>query len=382
MTEDRPLKILLMGDASNYHNALATGLSRLGHDVTVASSGSGWMNTDRGIDLTRREGKVGGAVFWIKFLTRILPKMKGYDVVSIKNPIFLELRPEKILYTFDYLKRHNRRVFLTALGTDTPYVDMCTASDSPLRYSEWRVGGHPAPYAIAHPETEQAWKAPLLRNHCSAIYKGIDGAVTALYEYDLACRRVLPDNKVAYAGIPIDTASIVPVELPDRPDKVKFFLGMHKDRLAEKGTDRLMAAARRVVDKYPARCSLDIVENVPYKEYLGRLRSAHVVIDQLYSYTPATNALLAMAMGLNAVSGAEPEYYGFLGERNLRPVINAVPDDETLSGMFEKIVMHPELIRRRGIESRQFVERHNDTEVVGRRFLSFWEKCIYGNGNK
>lgn len=373
----RPLKILLMGDASNYHNALATGLSRLGHEVTVASSGSGWMNTDRGIDLTRRDGKVGGAVFWIKFLTRILPKMKGYDVVSIKNPIFLELRPEKILYTFDYLKRHNRRVFLTALGTDTPYVDMCTASDTPLRYSEWRIDGHPSPYAIARPDTEQAWKAPLLRNHCAAIYKGIDGAVTALYEYDLACRRVLPSDKIAYAGIPIDTRSMDPVELPDRPDKVKLFLGRHKNRQIEKGTDRLMAAARRVVDKYPARCSLEVVENIPYKEYIERLRSAHVVLDQLYSYTPATNALLAMAMGLNVVSGGEDDFYNFIGERQMRPVINAVPDDNALYEILESIVLNPDLIKARGIEGRKFVTKHNDSELVARKFVDHWNKNSY-----
>ena len=55
------LRILLMGDASNYHNALATGLRRLGHDVVLASHGSGWMETERDIDLSRPfKGKLGG----------------------------------------------------------------------------------------------------------------------------------------------------------------------------------------------------------------------------------------------------------------------------------------------------------------------------------
>ena len=63
------------------------------------------------------------------------------------------------------------------------------------------------------------------------------------------------------------------------------------------------AAARAVVGRYPSRAELIIVENRPYEEYLGLMRSAHVVLDQLYSYTPATNALQAMAYGLNTVSG-------------------------------------------------------------------------------
>lgn len=371
---DRPLKILLMGDASNYHNALASGLSRLGHSVTVASSGSGWMDTDRNVNLRRRPGKIGGAMFWLKMLSRILPRLQGYDVVSVHNPIFLELRPEKIIRVFDYLKRHNGNVFLTALGTDTPYVDMCTCADVPLRYSEWRIGVDPSPFALSHSGIEQAWKAPLLRSHCETVYAGIDGAVTALYEYDLACRRVLPPQKVAYGGIPVDLDAIEPVELPDSPGKVRLFLGMHRGRMTEKGTDRLLAAARKVVERHPSRCTLDIVENVPYREYVERLRSAHVVIDQLYSYTPATNALLAMATGLNIVSGAEPEYYDFIKERELRPIINAVPDDDALYRMFEDIVMHPELLRQRGIEGRKFVARHNDSQVVARRFVEFWNE--------
>ena len=39
------MKILLLGEASNLHWTLAEGLRTLGHDVTVASGGSGWMIT-------------------------------------------------------------------------------------------------------------------------------------------------------------------------------------------------------------------------------------------------------------------------------------------------------------------------------------------------
>ena len=48
------LKVLLVGDASNCHNALAGGLRKLGHEVVVASDGTEWMDTDRDIDLSRR----------------------------------------------------------------------------------------------------------------------------------------------------------------------------------------------------------------------------------------------------------------------------------------------------------------------------------------
>lgn len=48
------MKILLLGECSNLHWTLAQGLRRLGHDVTVASDGSRWMDNKRDIDLSRR----------------------------------------------------------------------------------------------------------------------------------------------------------------------------------------------------------------------------------------------------------------------------------------------------------------------------------------
>jgi len=60
------MKILLLGDASNYHVALAKGLRTLGHDVTVASNGSKWMKTPRDIDLYRHEHMLCGALLYAR----------------------------------------------------------------------------------------------------------------------------------------------------------------------------------------------------------------------------------------------------------------------------------------------------------------------------
>ena len=48
------MRILLLGDASNCHRTLATGLRQLGQEVVVASDGTMWMDTERDIDLLRR----------------------------------------------------------------------------------------------------------------------------------------------------------------------------------------------------------------------------------------------------------------------------------------------------------------------------------------
>lgn len=371
------LKILLVGDASNCHNSLATGLRRLGHNVTVASAGSQWMQTARDIDLSRSSGRMSGAWLWTRLNMIRHRCFTGYDIVALASPNFLDLKPHRILDFYRFLRRHNRAVFLTALGTDIPYIDLCTAPDTPLRYSEWQIDGKPSPLLLADPGAADRWHSPALQRLHNAVYSDIDGAVSVLYEYDLSIRRVLPTCKTAYGGIPIDTDSIAPVSIPDNPGCVRFLAGVQRGRELIKGTDRLIAAAKAIVDRYPGRASLDIVENLPYADYVKRMRQSHVVLDQLYSYTPATNALLAMAAGLVTFSGNEPDFYRFIGENKLRPVIGCAPDDRLIHDTLERLVLNPSEIAALGRQGREFVKRHNDCTVVAHRFVNFWKSRLF-----
>ena len=242
------MKILLMGDASNFHRALSLALRKMGHDVVVASNGSRWMDTARDIDISRHSGKLGGALLWAKIIAN-KKKFSGFDVVQIVNPVFVELKPVRVARLFDYLKSNNSRIFLTALGDDTPYIQLC---DDPtaLSYNEWRNhDGSPTPHLLASRPLHDAWLSDPLRAHCHYIYSRIDGAATALYEYHLACRRVLPPKIVAYTGIPIDAQAIAPAHGESVPDRLRLFIGLQRGRMTEKGSDRLLAAAKSVVER-------------------------------------------------------------------------------------------------------------------------------------
>lgn len=372
--EERPLKILLFGDASNLHRCLAEGLRRKGHFVTVASDGNRWMDTERDIDLSRPfQGKLGGAWLWLKAKRLLNIKLKGFDIVSVANATFPFLKPNRMELILSSLKENNTNIFVNALGPDTFYVNSCLSNNGGLGYTEWQVNGSPTDFYHASANAVNRWNATPLSSLYKHLYTSSVGTTTALYEYQVIWGNLLQKNFIGYTGIPIDTRSIQPVEIPERPDKVKLFLGIKKEHMLEKGTDRIMAAAKRVAERFPYKCSLEIVENRPYKEYVERMRNSHVVLDQLYSYTPATNALLAMAAGINTLSGGEPEYYEFIGEKELRPVINAIPDDEALYETLVDVISHPDLIRKRGLQGREFVKRHNDVDVVAERYLNFWK---------
>ena len=112
---------------------------------------------------------------------------------------------------------------------------------------------------------------------------------------------------------------------PERP--VRFFVGVQRSRSSYKGTDIMLRALRRLEAERPDEVQVVAVENLPFDEYKRAMLSCDVLLDQLYSYTPAMNALQAMAQGLVVVGGGEPESYDLLGCADLRPIVNVLPDE-------------------------------------------------------
>ena len=91
--------------------------------------------------------------------------------------------------------------------------------------------------------------------------------------------------------------------------------------------------------------------------------------------------LMAMAQGLVAVSGGEPEYYELIGERHNRPVVNVdptVPGD--IDARLEWLVRNKRQLPAMSRAGRDFVEKHNAAPVVAQRYLDFWAKIASMKG--
>lgn len=367
------MKILLLGDYSNYHACLGDALRSLGHEVTVASDGGGFMKTAASLPLHRPlPGPAGGALLYARMLAD--RRLRGYDVVSLIAPSFVTLRPSHLRSVYKSLRRHNGKIFLGSVGTDKAIMDFLTADECPLRYNEYMVAGKPYKPNESVLHENALWQVGDIAAWCEELYDSVDGITTALYEYHLAMQRRVSNDKLAYTGIPIDLQSIRPLERKIAADgRVKLFLGIKSNRHIFKGTDRIERAATRLAKELPDKCELLTVRDVPYQEYIKTIRQADMVLDQLYSYTPATNALLAMAAGQATLSGGEPEYYDFIGEKELRPIINSFPDDEELYNVLRNCIEHPEIVVKAAGEGRRFVEKYNDSLLVTRRHLDFWE---------
>ena len=360
------MKILLIGEYSNVHNTLAEGLRFLGHEVTVISNGDFWKNYPRDIDVSRIPGKMGGIRLMCK-LWSLLPKMRSYDVVQLINPMFFELKAERLFFFYRYLRQHNKKVILGAFGMDYYWVSVCSQK-MPLRYSDFNFGHQlrTDPDAI---KEQDDWMGTAKERLNRMIAEDCNQIVTGLYEYQVCYQPIFPDKT---HFIPF------PIKVPERPlpanDKqsaskpVKLFIGISKNRSAYKGTDIMLRAAEALYEKYPQHVQLLKVEGIPFAQYQHMMDDSDVILDQLYSYTPAMNALLAISKGIVVVGGGEPENYEIIHEEELRPIINVQPNYESVYHELEQLILHPERIPELKRQSIEYIKRHHDYIKVAREY--------------
>lgn len=372
------MKILLLGEYSNVHNTLAKGLGELGHQVTVASDGDSWKDYPRDIDLKRDPSQPHERLSFIWRLLKALPQMRSYDIVQIINPMFLELKAEHIMPIYRYLRRHNKKIVLGSFGIDYYWVSVNT-DIRPLRYGDFNFGET----LRTDPEAQiyrDEWIGTAKERLNREIALDCDGIVAGLYEYWATYNEVhtvCPDgreirDKMRFIPFPIVMPEIYRTSFFGGP--LKLFAGISRGRSAYKGTDIMLKAAERLKNKYPDKLDLRVVEGVPFDEYCRILDGSDAILDQLYSYTPSMNSLLAMSKGIIVIGGGEPENYDILNEKELSPIINVQPDEQSVYDELEQLILHPERIPELKRQSVEYIKRHHDYIKVARQYEKFYSE--------
>ena len=364
------MKILLIGEYSNVHATLARGLKALGHKVTVVSNGDFWKNYPRDISLVREYTTWGGIKYTARLLAN-LPKMRGYDVVQLINPMFLELKAERIFSVYDYLRKHNGKMFLGAFGMDY-YLVHTNTYEKPLEYSDFNIGSEVRNNTDAVKERND-WLGTTKERLNKYIADDCDGIITGLYEYDICYRPVFPD-KTHFIPFPIECPDVK--DKFDVPEKVRIFIGIQKERSEYKGTDIMYAAARDVLAKYPDKMELFKAENVPFDEYCRMMDGSDAILDQLYSYTPSMNPLQGMAKGLICIGGGEQGNYDIINEKELRPIINVKPCYDSVYNEIEQLVLHPGRIPQLKRQSIEYVRKHHDIMKVSKQYENIYREVL------
>ncbi len=389
------MNILLLGEYSTVHATLARGLRKLGHTVTVASGGDSWKNYPRDIDLRHSLTSVGHISFLWRLL-RALPRLRGYDVVQIINPVFLEMRAWPHRWLLDYLRRHNGKLVLGAFGMDY-YWAQVNRDIRPMRYSDFNIGDTVRADAVAQADAD-TWIGTSAEHLCRYAAANADAIVAGLYEYWATYRLAEGGalaHKTTYIPLPIESKEQLMMDngqliedktyAEQRGDElrednyqlpIKVFVGISKGRSQYKGTDIMLRAAQRLQQTYPDRLQLLVAEGVPFAQYQRMMDGSDVILDQLYGYTPAMNALLAMSKGIICVGGGEPEHYELLGETELRPIINVEPNEQSVYSALEDLILHPERIPQLKQQSVKYVHRHHDMHKVALVYEALYSRLL------
>jgi len=389
------MKILLIGEASFLHNTLKKGLVERGHRVLTMSDGNGWHDAPRDIDLRRdgRWGKLGGLrVVWQ--LLRHLPQLCGNDVVQIHNYQFVPLMYRWNTLLLRFLKLTNRRVVKGCFGDDSQIFRrqaQGVPAYSDTYWSGQQQNADQHRYRIAEViehGAEASWRKT---THMA------DALVACLYEYWLDYNEPPYAAKLHYIPLPIECEEMVrwcdgekvkcvdndtpspshpnDSQLPTNlttspPHHLTILIGLQPKRDFMKGTMKIAAFVEEVARRHPGKVQIKYVEGVPYDEYMHLLAEADVLVDQLYSYTPSMNSLAAMARGTVVIGGGEEEYYEFIGEDTLRPIINVRPDvpDEENIATIERALFTDGMLERMAQESVEFVHKYHDYRLVAKQY--------------
>ena len=397
------MKILLIGEASFLHNTLKKGLVERGHRVTTMSDGNGWHDAPRDIDLRRdgRWGKLGGLrVVWQ--LLRHLPQLCGNDVVQIHNYQFVPLMYRWNTLLLRFLKLTNRRVVKGCFGDD-PQIFRRQAQGVPA-YSDTYWSGQ-----LQNAELHRDRIAEVVEHGAEASWRKTthmaDALVACLYEYWLDYNEPPYAAKLHYIPLPMECEEMVrwcdgemvkclgndtpspshsnDSQLPTNlttspPHPLTILIGLQPKRDFMKGAMKIAAFVEEVARRHPGKVQIKYVEGVPYDEYMHLLAEADVLVDQLYSYTPSMNSLAAMARGTVVIGGGEEEYYEFIGEDTLRPIINVrpdVPDEENIAAI-ERALFTDGTLERMAQESIQFVHKYHDYRHVAEQYEQLYRSLL------
>ena len=375
------MRILLIGEYSRLHNSLKEGLLALGHEVTLVSDGDAFKQypsdllyapktLGKGIALVIRKAlfqifkyDIASWEQGIRFY-RILPLLKGYDVVQLINEAPIKTVPFFERFLLDKLFRQNGKAFMVCCGID--YIVAKYMIDRKPRYSlmdPYFNGENTSEYRYIFDYASKAHK----KLH-DFIYSRIEGVIASDMDYALPLQR-----NPKFLGLvpnPVNLNKLDYIE-PVIDEKIIIFLGINKINRNQKGIPYFEKALEIVKLKYPDKAEIIIATSLPYNEYITIYNSAHILLDQVHAYDQGYNALEAMAKGKVVFTGAETEFIQHY-QLTERVAINALPDVESITDELSYLIENSDEIIAISKRARSFIVKEHGHVKVAKEYLGKW----------
>ena len=379
------MRILLVGEYSNFHNSLKYGLEFLGHEVTIIGDGDGFkrfpVDINIGNDFLERSWftrklKVG---FWkvtgynladFLKLSRFRESehlLKHFDIVQFinSNPFNCGAATERRM--IDFILAHNNKIFLAACGDDYEYVKYLTEMHEgysildPVKRGELKQNGFNFTYK---------YLKPAYRDNYYRIVNAATSIIPSNIDYAMALKNQNKATSIIPAAINCGA-----LQLDQNADLsvIKIFMGINRSNYWKKGINYFEEALEIIKKKYGSKVEIIIAENLAYQEYITKYKAAHILLDQVLCYDQGYNALEAMLQGKVVFSGGS-EIYLKAHELESVPVIDAQPDVDYLVEKLSELIENPSSILEIGRAARNHVLQHHESVMIAERYLKYYKK--------
>ncbi|WP_299252823.1 glycosyltransferase [uncultured Lacinutrix sp.] len=379
------MKILLVGEYSRLHSSLKEGLVKLGHEVTIVSSGDGMKKFKTDINFNskiksffvlNKLNNLSIRFFNTDFIKienafrfkKLLPQFSDFDIVQLINEDALFIEPKTQVEILKQLVSQNKNLFLLCCGDD--YTSINYYLKNSIKYSIL------TPY-LKNKTLKNLFVFSL--KYTTAPYKKLhdflktvsSGTIASDIDYHLPML-----NQPNYLGLipnPINTEKIEYIK-PNTNNKIIIFLGINTHSKIKKGISFFEKALDSIQEKYADKVTIKITENLPYSEYIKIYNESHILLDQVYAYDQGYNALEAMAKGKVVFTGAEQEWLDYYNLEENTVAINALPDAQAIFNSLEWLILNPEKITEISKNARQFIEREHNYVKSAKQYLKAWTR--------
>lgn len=373
------MRILLVGEYSNLHNSLKSGLMALGHEVILLATGDGFKNYPTDINV---RGKNFQDHKSLNLLRQSIYKLSGQDVALLETAK-RTLQHLKKLGQFDVIQLINEyplktpyaleRKILNQLRTMTPILTVLGCGDDWTYLNNLdKLPHHPIKQhqgSVSFRYSEK-YLTPKHTNYHTFVNSIKDQVITTDLDYYPAY-----EGKPKHYGLipyPIVLENFKADALPVK-EKLVIFHGINRINYHKKGNDIFDKALAIIQEKYSDQITVHTVESLPYQKYIKAYQDAHIVLDQAYALDQGYNALEAMAQGKVVFTGAGKAFCKKYRLKHNEVAIHTTPDVQQIVSDLERIIKNPDLIFKIGARAQKFIEDHHDATSVAQQYLKAWQ---------
>lgn len=384
------MRVLLLGEFSGVFTELRKGLLEKGDEVISINDGDGWKNYPADFKIANKPLKnipillkpfryiyrlflyrlgINGLITLYRNWPKMRPLLAEYDVVQLSNPVVLPpLGSVANFLVLRYVFSHNKNVYMNCMGGDYYELKSRLKRDR----NNTLAKKHRNSNLFGFPYLSFKFMYCLFYKRLNDyVVKNVKAIIPITIRYASVYKNT--GKTTIVIPIPIAESAVGEPIIFAEGGRVVIFHGWQLGREADKGSDIFDKVIKKVVAKYGPKVDYQVVHNIPYKDYLEKLKNCHLFIDQLYASDKGVNGLLGMAAGKVVFSGFKEEslksYLNYDGKLVGIPSFN---DEKYLYNRFCELIENPHLIEEISANAIEFVKKNHLTSVVTQMYKDVW----------